>query len=294
MKIENDAFETIKNLVGVSITEENLTFVDCFVHNWLAMFMPIGGNCGYAITPSHTHPSYMFVIAYDNQSVVYVENEKFETYSGSLFCLSPDVAHHEVQDYLPPKYCALFIDKESFEKNFRFYTKDRPNLDAKIVDLENSKIDMLIKEFIFESQNTHPSKQIVLENLSTLLTHEIIRTLLSCNQQNTDMSDNQKINESIKFINANYEKEISLDNLAHNVLLSKSHFIKLFTRTMQTTPMEYLKQIRVQNAKKMLLSNRLSITTISQQCGFNSPSYFTKTFKKVYNETPKEFMQRLK
>ncbi|MBU0632544.1 hypothetical protein KKA17_07855 [bacterium] len=47
----------IKSLVGESVTEENLAFVDCFVHEWFAMFLPVGGNCGYAITPQHSHPS---------------------------------------------------------------------------------------------------------------------------------------------------------------------------------------------------------------------------------------------
>ncbi len=294
MKIDNNEFEIVRDLVGDSLTQENLAFVDCFVYDWLAMFMPVGGNCGYAITPSHTHPSYMFIVAYDNQSVVYVENEKFETSPESLFCLSPNVPHHEVQDYLPPKYCAVFIEQERFEKEFGLYTKEVPKLNAQVVDIKNSKIDMLVKEFIFESQNIYPSKQVLLDNLSTLLTHEIIRTILSCTQKNSNISENDKINESIKFINANYEKEISLDDLALNVSLSKSYFIKLFTKTMKTTPIEYLKRIRLQNAKKMLLANRLSITKISQQCGFNSPSYFTKTFKEFYNETPKEFMQRLK
>ncbi len=292
MTIDPNVFENIQNLVGDSLTQENLAFVDCFVHDWLAIFMPVGGHCGYAITPSHTHPSYMFIIAYDNQSVVYVENEKFETYAESLFCLAPDVAHHEEQDYLPPKYCAVFIDKEQFEQNLRLYTKEIPKLYAHIADIENSKMDRLIKEFIFESQNIHRSKHVVLENLSTLLTHEIIRTILRCNRQNSAISENQKINASIKYIHAHYEKKIALEDLAQSVSLSKSHFIKLFTKTMQTTPMEYLKQIRVQNAKKMLLANKLTITAISQQCGFNSPSYFTKTFKAYYHETPKEFMQR--
>jgi AraC-like DNA-binding protein len=56
--------------------------------------------------------------------------------------------------------------------------------------------------------------------------------------------------------------------------------------------MEYLKSIRLQNAKKMLRSNELNITQVAQLCGFNSSSYFTKSFREVFGETPKEFRKR--
>ncbi len=292
MKIDNKTFECIQALVGESVTQENLAFVDCFVHEWFGMFLPVGGNCGYAISPSHKHPSFMFVVAYDNQSVVYVEDEKFETAPDTFMCLSPEVEHHEVQNYLPPKYCAICVDKEKFEKSFKLYTDEVADFKGLVVGTQNSKLDSLIKEFILESQNTHASRDIILENLSSLLTHELIRTILNCNAQNSHVTENQKINEAVKFINANYEKEISLEDIALCAELSKSHFTKCFTQTMKTTPMEYVKHIRLQNAKKMLLSHKLSVTTISQQCGFNSPSYFSKTFKETYNETPKEFARR--
>jgi len=63
---------------------------------------------------------------------------------------------------------------------------------------------------------------------------------------------------------------------------------------MKVSPMVYLKTIRLQNAKKMLSAKELSITQVARQCGFNSVSYFTKLFKEYFNETPKEFMRRMK
>jgi hypothetical protein len=45
------SLETIKRLVGDGITKENLSFVDSYIYKWFGIFIPIGGNCGYAITP---------------------------------------------------------------------------------------------------------------------------------------------------------------------------------------------------------------------------------------------------
>lgn len=294
MKIQNEQLEIIRSLVGGSITIDNLAFVDSFVHDWFGMFVPIGGNCGYAITPSHTHPSYMFVIAYDDESIFYVAEKKFQSSAYSMFCLAPNIPHHEIQNYLPPKYCAIFIDEQIFKNNFQHYSNDIDRINMQTVDTNNTKIERYIKEFIAESQNNHASSKVVLENISTLLIHEIIRAVLKYGTIQTQFSTHPKIDEAIKYIDSNYEKNISLDDLANIILLSKSHFIKLFTINMNTTPIEYLKQIRVENGKKMLMANKLSITQISRQCGFNSPSYFSKTFKSVYNETPKEFITRVK
>lgn len=294
MNVTEEEFSTIKSLVGETITKENLRFVDSFVHETLSMFMPVGGNCGYAVSPDHRHPSYMFVLSYDNETTVFVGKNKLEPYPNSIFCLSPEIEHHEVQNYLPPKYCAIFIAKEMFEKNLTAYTQEELCLEGVIVDMKSTKLNMLVKEFMYESQNRHASKEIVLDNLASLVTHEIVRTILAYDAPPTHVSDNQAINEVIRHINTNYEQHITLEELAALSNLSKSHFTKVFSESMKLTPMEYLKTIRLQNAKKMLLSNHLSVTQVSQQCGFNSSSYFTKSFKEAFNETPKEFAQRAK
>lgn len=294
MNSSNKDFETVRTLVGESITKENLLFVDSFVHRTLSIFMPIGGSCGYAVSPKHKHPSYMFVIAYDSETTVYVGDEKYETAPNTMFCLSPNIAHHEVQNYLPPKYCAIFIDKDLFESTFTFYSKKSSLLNVLIIDIKNSKLSMLVKEFIFESQNIHLSKDIMLDNFASLVTHEIVRNIFKYDLRSFNITDSQMINKVVEFININYDKNINIDDCSTLVKLSKSHFTKIFSSKMNVSPMEYLKLIRLQNAKKMLLSKSHKITKVSQQCGFNSPAYFTKSFKEAFHETPKEFMQRVK
>jgi len=294
MHVREEEFSTVKTLVGETITRENLRFVDSFVHETLSMFMPVGGNCGYAVSPDHRHPSYMFVLSYDNETAVFIGKKKLEPYPNSIFCLSPEIEHHEVQNYLPPKYCAIFIAKDMFEEILNVYTQEEIYLEGVIVDMKSTKLNMLVKEFMYESQNRHASREVVLENLASLVTHEIVRTVLAYDAPPPYVSDNQAINEVIRHINTHYEQPITLEELAAVSNLSKSHFTKVFSESMKLTPMEYLKTIRLQNAKKMLLSNRLSVTQVTQQCGFNSSSYFTKTFKEAFNETPKEFAKRAK
>ena len=55
-------FEIIKSLIGETVTEEDLRYVDCYVQRHLGIFNPFGDGCGYAKRLQHTHPAYMIVI----------------------------------------------------------------------------------------------------------------------------------------------------------------------------------------------------------------------------------------
>ena len=281
--------KTIKSLVGESITEENLKFIDSFVSPKLSMFMPVGGSCGYAVTPDHSHPAYMFVLSYDSESEVVIDGKCISSLPNTIFALSPEIKHHEVQNYLPPKYCAIFVDKDFFEEQFLSYSDELLIFNGLVINIKNHRLESLVRDFMNESQNIHHSKEILLEVLTTLLTHEIIRNIVDYSFSETILSDNMMINESIKFMNIHFETEITIEVLAKRSMLSKSHFTKLFTQEMQVSPMVYLKNIRLQNAKKMLRTKELNITEVAQKCGFNSTSYFTKLFKEHYSVTPKEF-----
>jgi len=287
--LKTGELKTIKFLVGESITEENLKFIDSFVFPKLSMFMPVGGSCGYAVTPDHSHPAYMFVLSYDSESEVVIEGKRIASLPNTIFALSPEIKHHEVQNYLPPKYCAIFIERDFFEEQFKRYSDELLVFNGLVINIKSHRLELLVRDFMNESQNMHHSKEMLLEALATLLTHEIIRNIVDYSFHKTILSDNMMINESIKFMNIYFEKEITIEVLAKHSKLSKSHFTKLFTQEMQVSPMIYLKNIRLQNAKKMLRTKELNITEVAQKCGFNSTSYFTKLFKEHFSLTPKEF-----
>ncbi len=290
--MSSEVLETIKSLVGESIIQENLKFIDTFVSPRLSLFMPIGGSCGYAVTPDHQHPAYMFLMGYDDETKIVMGGESIESSPNTIFCLSPNIQHHEVQNYLPPKYCAIFIEKDFFEEIFTFYKKKKPYFKGLVVDIKSHKMDMLIRDFIYESQYQSLAQKSILDSIAILLTHEIIRNIIKYEPNSIPQTDNMMINEIIKFINLSYGQKITIEVLANRSNLSKSHFTKLFTDVMRVSPMVYLRTIRLQNAKKMLQTQELTVTEVAQQCGFNSTSYFTKIFKENFLETPKAFMRR--
>ena len=94
---------------------------------------------------------------------------------------------------------------------------------------------------------------------------------------------------AISYINSVYSEEISLDELCRVVNMSKSHFCRKFKAAMGITVMDYIFTTRIAAAKRLLSAGVLSISQISERCGFSSVSYFCQKFKEETGITANEF-----
>lgn len=108
-------------------------------------------------------------------------------------------------------------------------------------------------------------------------------------------SSNQLIVQAKEYIRANlYDKQISLDQVSKSVGLSKIYFCKLFHQVVGVSFSNYLKNERVELAKKMLLNTDKKVFEISEEAGFSSPKYFGYVFKQVVGLTPLEYQKKAK
>lgn len=84
----------------------------------------------------------------------------------------------------------------------------------------------------------------------------------------------------IAYLNEHYTEKITLDDLTDKFFISKSSLNYNFKNALSCTPMDFLLNIRLSAAKKLLLETNKSIQQISSECGFSSPNYFCLIFKK--------------
>ena len=90
----------------------------------------------------------------------------------------------------------------------------------------------------------------------------------------------------IKYLNENYEKDISLTKLAEVFHLNASYISYLIKLETGLTYSQYLTELRIGKAKELLKTTNLSLTEICEAVGFNDYFYFIKKFKKVVGVTP--------
>lgn len=101
--------------------------------------------------------------------------------------------------------------------------------------------------------------------------------------------DNARIKEMLKYIQANYGGELTIEDIASACSISTSECIRCFRTTINTTPIAYLKSYRLQQAALKLHLTADKISAIAASCGFQEMSYFAKSFKEVYGCTPSEY-----
>lgn len=92
-----------------------------------------------------------------------------------------------------------------------------------------------------------------------------------------------------EFIEENYGSHLTLDDIAGYVYLSRSYASSLFKEQTGCGIFEYLNAVRVDRACTMLRETSLSLADISQRCGFEDQSYFTRVFKKAMRLSPMQY-----
>jgi AraC-like DNA-binding protein len=105
----------------------------------------------------------------------------------------------------------------------------------------------------------------------------------------TNSGVRSSIKNALDFIDSNWNKPFSIDELASYAKFSKNHFIKVFTSTIGITPNNYITDYRIQKSKEFLAMTNLSIVKIAMKCGYDNSPYFSYLFKKKTGNTPTEF-----
>ena len=96
----------------------------------------------------------------------------------------------------------------------------------------------------------------------------------------------------LKYIENNYMEKITVEDMANEVHLSQSHFMKYFKNTMGTSFIDYLNEYRLTMASRLLLSSESSILDIAAEVGFDNLSYFNRIFKKRFEMTPSAYRKK--
>ena len=101
-----------------------------------------------------------------------------------------------------------------------------------------------------------------------------------------------RIRGAVAFIDRHYSAKLTLRQLAESSGLSPALFSRLFKKTMQTTPIRYIAEIRLNAARRLLSETDKTLAAIAAETGFYDEAHFVKTFRKSRRMTPGEYRRR--
>ncbi|MBQ7232346.1 MAG: helix-turn-helix transcriptional regulator [Bacillales bacterium] len=105
-------------------------------------------------------------------------------------------------------------------------------------------------------------------------------------------SDNtNRINKVVEFIKNNYSKNHDIQYYANICNMERKYFITVFKQCTGVSPQRYRTNLRIEEAKKLLLNTDMSSESIANAVGYSDPLYFSRVFKKYTGISPKFFRE---
>jgi len=134
-----------------------------------------------------------------------------------------------------------------------------------------------------------------------MLLLEILTSIYECQEYNLlsslgfrndfQASEKDRINKIYNYLIENFKKEISLKEIAAVGNISPNSFCKFFKSRSRKTYTQFIREIRIGHACKLLIDNNLNIKEICYESGFNNFSSFHKHFKLIKGKTPLEYQK---
>ena len=254
----------------------------------------------------HYHPELELVVILKSEGSCFVGDsiEKFEV--GDIILLGKDIPHmwlndedyfkqdskqsakaiaiHFKQDYLG----AAFFETPEMIHILELFDRARfglkfSNLDIKIVEDIQNMLEL----------NGFEKTMSFLNILNALAKHKNYRLLASSGYLNSFKTTKNETQDKVQaYIFKNFNREITLEEVAQIAHMNTSAFSRYFKRVNRITFSRYLAEIRIGYACKLLLENKSNIASICYEIGFNNISNFNRQFKLIMNCTPSTYVKQ--
>ncbi|HHV85254.1 MAG TPA: helix-turn-helix transcriptional regulator [Petrimonas sp.] len=261
--------------------------------------------------PLHFHSEYEIIYIINSFGKRFVGNS-IESYSdGDLVLLGSYLPHmyksapdfHQNNSNLRVKAIVLQFSNNFFccaIENYPEFNKIKKLLDESrygIVFKDCKEADLIKKRL---------KKALNLKNIDLLIECIKILSLMSDTEKkellNEDYFENSfdsqfndpRIIKILTFINNHYSEPINLEDIADKAGMNKSAFCRFFKEKTSKSCIEYINELKVTYACKLLREGKLSISQICYEVGFNNISNFNRQFKKITNFTPSDYLLEFK
>ena len=172
--------------------------------------------------------------------------------------------------------------------------KIKPRITELIVVLSRAAVDAGadINEIFLINENftANINEFTNLEDLSIWVT-TMLQRFISFTFEFDKVKHADAVYKVIEYIKANFQRRMSLEEIAASTYLSKTYLSSLFKKETGYSISEYINIVRIERSKALLMEENISIIDIANLCGFEDQSYFTKVFKHIVGITPKKYRE---
>ena len=232
--------------------------------------------------------------------------------------LGEDVFRYDPGHYLISTVDLPIISQVVEASKERPYFSFRLNLDASLVvsvmmesDIETKKGDASVKAMDVSSIDANMLDAVVrlarlldtpdeIQVLAPLIIREIVYRLLRGDQGArlshllASAGDTRRISKAIGRLREHFDEPLKIENIARELGMSVSGFHHHFKSVTAMSPLQFQKQIRLQEARRLMLGEDLDAASAAVRVGYEDPSYFSREYKKLFGAPPQRDIARLR
>lgn len=247
----------------------------------------------------HWHSEVEFVFVREGNAALQIGHSQYVLPSGTGVFINTQVIHRfEAAEHTIIPNIVFSPSLLCSESSLIFRKYIRPVLHSSIdcqiyspeIPLQKEILDILLAVFSLQ-ESGQPCEMKTVQLLMTLW-EAVYRNIPAIKERPVPKSSARtqaQLQIMMQYIHNNYPHQISLDDIAKTVSLSKSSALHIFNHYLHISPVSYLIHYRLKCAAKLLISTESSISTIAQNTGFESTGYFCRKFKELFRQTPGDY-----
>lgn len=240
----------------------------------------------------HTHSCTEFFYVVGGKGQFQIQDQFFTVSDGDLVVVNPNLEHTETSFAANPlEYIVMGVEGLELVMD----AKGRQHYC--IVSFRGAVVDIqhYLHAMLREVETKAPGYDAVCQNLMDILLIQLMRRVqLGATVASPQGSPSRKAAAARRFIDANYRDNITLDQMAEALHMSKYHLAHIFRLEYGMSPIHYMHSLRLQESRKLLSTTDYSLTQIARMTGFSSPSYFSQRFRAVEGINPGQYRARFR
>lgn len=255
-------------------------------------------DANYNTQPVHFHPYFEIGFFIKGNRNMTITHSIYNFKKGNAVFISEGELHkgYPVENNPGPVEIVNLYFKEEYIKPFyEIFSKDGllEIFKNRVIDIPMGRrdyLDELLQKMLDEYAGIDElSKQMLINYFGELMTF-LIRCQKNSGGDILQYDENNKIiADAAEYIYFNYDKDITLEDVANKFNISKSYFSKRFKEVTGFGYKEYLISVRLKEACDLLLNTEKTITQIAFECGFNDSNYFGDAFRKTKGVSPHKY-----
>ena len=251
--------------------------------------------------PYHFHSGYELIYIVTSYGKFYGGNKVMNFEAGDIYLYGPGFGHcfyndrsfvltGEMAHAIVVQFTEDFAGREFFDQPE--LGKIKRLLRRSAAGIKIGEAPATVKELFHRFGRKPMSNLIVLFQLLDKLTEVPGEQMVSCDNQPHhfyDSQDSERIESVVKYVIENFKEEVSSSAAASLACLNEAAFCRYFKRRTKKTFSQFVNEVRITHATRLLREEEASVAFICFQCGYNNLSYFNRQFRLLMGKSPLKY-----